>query len=82
MFVIGNAFGFSAVVLALLFRRGRVDALDAEVPVLLAHEMIGTGGQDRRHGCEFASFFSCVPAAPSALGSAVTVSPAAIAAHW
>ena len=29
------------------------------VRLLLAHEMIGVGGQEARDGCEFASFFSC-----------------------
>jgi len=30
-----------------------------EVNVLLSHEMPGVGGQEARHGCEFATFFSC-----------------------
>ena len=34
-------------------------AMDADVPLLLAHEMIGVGGQEARYGCEFARFFSC-----------------------
>jgi hypothetical protein len=34
-------------------------AMDANVPLLLVHEMIGVGGQDIRFGCEFAKFFSC-----------------------
>jgi len=34
-------------------------AMDAGVPLLLVHEMIGVGGQETRYGCEFASFFSC-----------------------
>ena len=32
--------------------------MDAGVPLLLAHEMIGQG-QEQRHGCEFGTFFSC-----------------------
>ena len=35
-------------------------ALDLGVHVLLAHEMVGVGGQAARHGCEFDAFFSCV----------------------
>ena len=38
-------------------RWGRV--IDADVSLLLAHEMIGVGGQANRFGCEFSSFFSC-----------------------
>jgi hypothetical protein len=34
-------------------------AMDAQVPLLLAHEMIGVSGQEARFGCEFAKFFSC-----------------------
>ena len=34
-------------------------AMDADVSLLLAHEMIGVGGQDARFGCEFANFFRC-----------------------
>ena len=34
-------------------------AMDLEVRLLLAHEMVGVGGQEARGGCEFASFFSC-----------------------
>jgi hypothetical protein len=34
-------------------------AMDADVPLLLVHEMIGVGGQETRHGCEFSTFFSC-----------------------
>lgn len=34
-------------------------AMDKKMPILLAHEMIGFGGQAGRHGCEFADFFSC-----------------------
>jgi len=34
-------------------------AMDADVPLLLAHEMIGVGSQAVRFGCEFASLFSC-----------------------
>ena len=34
-------------------------AMDAGVSLLLAHEMIGVGGQEARYGCEFAKFFSC-----------------------
>jgi len=34
-------------------------AMDLGVDVLLAHEMPGLGGQEKRFGCEFASFFSC-----------------------
>jgi len=42
-------------------------ALNRGVHVLLAHEMTGTG-QEARHACEFASFFSCVDGAtPSEL---------------
>eukprot|EP00966_Prymnesium_polylepis_P188228 4362231-Prymnesium_polylepis.2 len=33
--------------------------MGAGVRLLLAHEMIGVGGQETRFGCEFASFFSC-----------------------
>ena len=32
-------------------------AMDAEVPILLAHEMIGVGGQEARAGCDFGNFF-------------------------
>jgi len=39
------------------FEVGR--AMDADIPLLLVHEMIGVGGQETRCGCEFASFFSC-----------------------
>jgi len=34
-------------------------AMDLSVDVLLAHEMPGVGGQEKRFGCEFGSFFSC-----------------------
>ena len=34
-------------------------ALDAGVDYVLAHEMMGRGGQDARHGCEFSAFFAC-----------------------
>jgi len=34
-------------------------AMDLEIPLLLAHEMPGIGGQAGRHGCEFGSFFAC-----------------------
>merc|ERR1711871_1278821 len=33
--------------------------MDLGVHILLAHEMVGSGGQEDRHGCEFSSFFSC-----------------------
>lgn len=32
-------------------------AMDAEIPLLLVHEMPGVGGQEARHGCEFGTFF-------------------------
>ena len=32
-------------------------ALDAKVPLLLCHEMLGVGGQAERHGCSFELFF-------------------------
>ena len=35
-------------------------AFDLDVHVLLAHEMLGMGGQKARFGCEFGAFFSCV----------------------
>ena len=31
--------------------------------VLLTHEMPGAGGQEKRHGCEFGTFFSCAKGA-------------------
>eukprot|EP00966_Prymnesium_polylepis_P267435 6178255-Prymnesium_polylepis.1 len=34
-------------------------AMDVAVRLLLAHEMIGVGGQQRRFACEFSVFFSC-----------------------
>ena len=34
-------------------------AMDTEMNVLLAHEMVGFGGQTERHGCEFSDFFAC-----------------------
>ena len=34
-------------------------AMEAKMPLLLAHEMPGGGGQDERHGVEFGTFFSC-----------------------
>ena len=34
-------------------------AMEAKIPVLMAHEMPGSGGQDERHGVEFGTFFSC-----------------------
>lgn len=34
-------------------------AMDLGVHILLAHEMVGSGDQMARHGCEFATFFSC-----------------------
>jgi len=34
-------------------------AMDDNVHLLLAHEMIGLGGQENRHGCNFADFFEC-----------------------
>ena len=34
-------------------------AMDANVPLLLAHEMPGVSGQIARHGVEFGTFFSC-----------------------
>jgi hypothetical protein len=33
--------------------------MDAGIPLLLVHEMIGVGGQEGRFGCEFANFLSC-----------------------
>ena len=43
-------------------------AMDLGVPVLLAHEMVGVGGQEARGGCDFGSFFSCADGAtPTAL---------------
>ena len=36
-----------------------LEAMTLEVPLLLAHEMIGTGGQEVRHGCDFGLFFAC-----------------------
>lgn len=38
-------------------------AMDLGVHVLLAHEMIGIGGQEARFGCEFGSFFTCADGA-------------------
>lgn len=35
------------------------EAMDAGTPLLLAHEMPGLGGQEGRHGVEFATFFAC-----------------------
>ena len=44
------------------------EALDGGVHVLLAHEMVGLGGQEKRNGCEFSTFFACADGAtPSAL---------------
>lgn len=37
--------------------------MDLGVHVLLAHEMLGLGGQAARFGCEFSAFFSCVDGA-------------------
>ena len=34
-------------------------AMKAGLPLLLAHEMPGVGGQEARHAAEFASFFAC-----------------------
>ncbi len=34
-------------------------AMSLNVHVLLCHEMPGVGGQEARHGCEFAKFFAC-----------------------
>jgi hypothetical protein len=34
-------------------------AMALRLPVLLAHEMAGAGGQEARFGCEFATFFAC-----------------------
>jgi len=34
-------------------------AMDLEIRLLLAHEMIGVGGQETRGGCDFGSFFAC-----------------------
>jgi len=34
-------------------------AMDNNVPLLLAHEMPGLGGQEARHAVDFAAFFSC-----------------------
>ena len=36
-------------------------AMEAGVHVLLAHEMTGLGGQERRAGCSFDSFFTTTP---------------------
>jgi hypothetical protein len=36
-------------------------AMNEGVSILLAHEMIGVGGQEARHGCEFGDFFSSPP---------------------
>ena len=36
-------------------------AMEAGAHVLLAHEMMGVGGQEARHGCEFDSFFTTTP---------------------
>jgi len=42
-------------------------AMDSDVHVLLAHEMIGTG-QESRHGCDFGTLFACPEGAtPEAL---------------
>jgi len=38
-------------------------AMDLGVHVLLTHEMPGVGGQDKRFGCDFGSFFACVDGA-------------------
>ena len=32
-----------------------------QVQLLLVHEMIGMGGQEARHGCEFGDFFRSPP---------------------
>ena len=34
-------------------------AMDVGVDYVLAHEMVGSGGQEARHGCEFSAFFAC-----------------------
>ena len=36
---------------------GHTNASAAALPILLAHEMPGAGGQDARHGCDFGTFF-------------------------
>jgi hypothetical protein len=36
-----------------------MEAMDLQVPLLLAHEMPGQAGQEVRHGCEFGVFFAC-----------------------
>jgi len=36
-------------------------AMDAEVHLLLVHEMPGVGEQEARHGCEFGEFFATTP---------------------
>lgn len=36
-----------------------LEAMARGVPLLLAHEMLGTGGQEARHGCDFDLFFAC-----------------------
>ena len=33
-------------------------AMQSDLPLLLAHEMVGIGGQEDRHGCEFGEFFA------------------------
>ena len=38
-------------------------AMDRGVNIVLAHEMVGIGGQEARHGCEFSAFFACADGA-------------------
>ena len=38
-------------------------AMDANVPLLLCHEMPGVGGQEARHGCMFDVLFACAEGA-------------------
>ena len=38
-----------------------LQAMDAKMPILLAHEMPGVGGQDERGGCDFNGIISATP---------------------
>ena len=41
-------------------------ALSARIPLILAHEVPGVGGQEARYSCEFSRFYKCTP--PPLLG--------------
>ena len=61
-------------------------ALDAEIPLLLVHEMPGVGGQEARHGCEFGTFFGhpegATPADLLKRGIYSTIAVALKGAEW